>query len=119
MAALDRLVCVLDEATFRRCADAALESLKKVLIRAEIETEFEVEERDGALHIAFDEPPAIIMLTANIPVRQIWISAVSTSFQLDWDELKHDFVLARTGETLQALVARLMREEVGSDIVLG
>lgn len=110
---------MLDEATFRRHADAALESLKKVLIQTEMDTEFEVEEHNGVLSIAFDDPPARFVLTINIPVRQIWISALSASFRLDWDESKRNFALARTGETLQALVARLMREEAGGDIVLG
>ena len=48
------------------------------------------------------------MITPNTPVRQIWISALSTSFKLDWDEKAGTFVLPRTGENLEPLVDRLI-----------
>jgi CyaY protein len=41
-------------------------------------------------------------------VQQIWISALSTSFKLDWDAGAGLFVLPRTGEHLQPLVDRLI-----------
>jgi CyaY protein len=104
---------MLDETTFRRHADNALESLKKALIQAESEADFEVEEQNGVLNIAFDEPPSKFVLTPNAPVRQIWISALSTSFKLDWDEERNLFVFPRTGEPLQTLVARLINEHLG------
>jgi hypothetical protein len=44
---------MLDELTFRRYADTALESLKKSLIVAEEGGEFEVEENSGALNVVF------------------------------------------------------------------
>jgi CyaY protein len=46
-------------------------------------------------------------------VRQIWISALSTSFKLDWDEAASAFLLPRTGEHLMALVDRLIGERLG------
>ncbi len=106
---------MLDEITFRRHADAALESLKKALILAESDADFEVEEQNGVLQIGFDEPPSKFVLTPNAPVRQIWISALSTSFKLDWDESSQSFVLPKTGEPLKPLVARLIREHLGGD----
>jgi iron donor protein CyaY len=109
---------MLDEITFRRHADAALESLKKALILAESDADFEVEEQNGALNITFDEPPAKFVLTPNTPVRQIWISALSTSFKLDWDDAAQTFVLLKTGESLKPLVARLITEHLGSEVVL-
>ena len=104
---------MLDEVMFRRHADDALESLKKALILAENEADFEVEEQNGVLNIVFDEPPSKFVLTPNTPVRQIWISALSTSFKLDWEEAKQSFVLAKTGESLKPLVARLITEHLG------
>jgi len=47
-------------------------------------------------------------------MRQIWISALSTSFKLDWDERASAFVLPRTGEHLAALVDRLIGEHLES-----
>lgn len=104
---------MLDETTFRRHAEAALESLKKALIQSETEADFEVEEQNGVLNITFDEPPSRFVLTPNVPMRQIWISALSTNLQLDWDETMQSFLLAKTGESLKPLIARLITEHLG------
>lgn len=109
---------MLDETTFRRHADRALESLKKALILAETDADFEVEEQNGVLNISFDEPPSKFVLTPNAPVRQIWISALSTSFKLDWDDATQTFVFAKTGESLKPLVGRLITEHLGDGEVV-
>ncbi len=103
----------MDEQDFRRRADAALEALKRSLYAAEGDADFEVEENAGALHISFDEPPAKFVISPNAPVRQLWISALSTSFKLDWSDERNDFVLAKTAEPLKQLVSRLINEQLG------
>lgn len=101
-----------DEIEFRRAAETALDALKKHLIAREEEDEagFEVEEQGGVLNVVFEEPPAKFVVTPNTPVRQIWISALSTSFKLDWDTTASAFVLPRTSEKLIPLVDRLIEE---------
>jgi iron donor protein CyaY len=101
-----------DELEFRRAAEKALEQLKKHLIAREEEDEagFEVEEQNGVLNVAFEEPPGKFVITPNAPVRQIWISALSTSFKLDWDDKAAAFVLPRTRESLEPLVDRLIQQ---------
>jgi CyaY protein len=103
---------MLDELDFRRLCDIALESLKKHLMVREEENEagFEVEEQNGVLNVMFEEPAVKFVITPNTPVRQIWISALSTSFKLDWDATAEAFVLPRTGEKLIPLVDRLIEE---------
>ena len=103
---------MLDELAFRRNADHAIESLKQSLIDAEEDGGFEVEEQNGVLNIVFDDPPAKFVITPNAPVRQIWISALSTSFKLDWSESESAFVLLKTGEALKPLTQRLLREHL-------
>ncbi len=107
----------MDELEFRRKADSAIESLAKSLYAAEENADFEVEERDGAVHISFDEPPGRFVISPNASVRQIWISALSTSFKLDWSDDASDFVFPKTGEKLKPLVGRLINEQMGSDEV--
>ena len=109
---------MLDELTFRRHADAAIDSLKKSLIVAEEDGDFEAEEQNGVLNIVFDEPPAKFVITPNAPVRQIWISALSTSFKLDWSDNVNGFVLSKDGTPLKPLVARLINEHLGTDSVV-
>ena len=101
-----------DELEFRRAAEGALDALKKHLIAREEEDEagFEVEEQGGVLNVVFEEPPGKFVVTPNTPVRQIWISALSTSFKLDWDAPSSSFVLPRTGEKLIPLLDRLIEE---------
>jgi iron donor protein CyaY len=107
---------MLDEKDFRNRADVALESLKNALIDAEESSEIEVEDQSGALHISFDDRSKFI-ISPNAPVRQIWISALATSFKLDWSEAEEDFVFAKTGEKLKTLVARLINQQLGEDAV--
>ena len=109
---------MLDEAAFRRHAEESIDSLKKALIQAETEADFEVEEQNGVLNIVFEEPPAKFVITPNSPVRQIWISALSTSFKLDWDIASASFVLLKTGETFHPLVSRLINEQLGTEAVV-
>lgn len=103
---------MIDEQEFRRLAESSLEGLKRHLIEREEEEDagFEVEEQNGVLNVSFDEPPGKFVITPNTPVRQIWISALSTSFKLDWDAASSAFTLPRSGEKLIPLVDRLILE---------
>jgi frataxin len=108
---------MLDDTTFRQHADHALDSLKNALILAEESSDMEVEDQSGALHISFEEG-ARFVISPNAPVQQIWISALSTSFKLDWSEAGHDFVLQKTGEKLKPLVSRLINQQLGEEAVV-
>ncbi|MBB6145289.1 CyaY protein [Silvibacterium bohemicum] len=108
---------MLDELTFRRNADHAIESLKKSLIEAEEGGGFEAEEQNGVLNVVFEEPPAKFVITPNAPVRQIWISALSTSFKLDWSDAAGDFVSAKDSLALKPLIAKLINQQLGGGSV--
>lgn len=103
---------MLDELEFRKLCESALDALKKHLIAREEEDEagFEVEEQNGVLNVVFDDPPGKFVITPNTPVRQIWISALSTSFKLEWDTKANAFTLPKTSELLEPLVDRLIEE---------
>ena len=106
---------MLDEVSFRKHADTALDALKRSLIRAEEAGGFETEEQNGVLNVVFDEPPGKFVITPNTPVRQIWISALSTSFKLEWSEGAEAFVLPKTGETLKQVIERVINQHLGVD----
>ena len=111
---------MIDDLEFRRLVESALEALKKHLFaREDAEgADFEVEEQNGVLYVLFEGPAAKFVITPNAPVRQIWISALSTSFKLDWSESYADFVLGPSGELLLPLVARLLTQQTGNAIAL-
>jgi iron-sulfur cluster assembly protein CyaY len=107
---------MMDENDFRKRSDQAFTALKQALITAEESADFEVEDQAGALHVSFDDGGRFV-ISPNAPVRQIWISALSTSFKLDWSDADHDFVLQKTGEKLKPLVARLINQQLGVQAV--
>jgi CyaY protein len=103
---------MIDEPTFRRVSDTALESLKQSLIDAEEAGNFETEEKNGVLNVLFEDDSAKFVFTPQTPVRQIWISARSTSFKLEWSEDTNLFILPKTGEALKLLTQRLLQEHL-------
>ena len=107
----------MDEVEFRKVAEAALDGLLQHLIAREDagDAEFEVEGGQGGLvNVLFEEPPGKFVITPNTPVRQVWISALSTSFKLDWSETAKNFVLPKTGETLPVVIERVIKEHLGA-----
>ena len=108
---------MMDEASFRRESDTALEALKQALFRAEEDGGFEAEEKNGVLNVLFEDGSAKFVFTPNTPVRQVWISAQSTSFKLQWNEEEHAFTLSKTGEDLRTLTQRLLREHLANPAI--
>ena len=108
---------MMDEPTFRRVSDRALEELKQSLIAAEEEGGFETEDHNGVLNVLFEDGSTKFVFTPQTPVRQIWISARTTSFKLDWSEDAGAFTLAKTAETLKSLTERLLREQLDDQTI--
>ena len=109
---------MIDEATFRRESDRALESLKQSLIAAEDDDgTFEFEDNNGVMNIIFENGSSKFVVTPNTPIRQVWISAQATSFKLDWSETTHAFILPKTGEDLKTLTQRLLREHLNDPAI--
>jgi len=107
---------MLDELAFRKHADEAFAALKKSLFAAEDSADIEVEDQAGALTVSFEDGTRFVV-SPNAPVRQIWISALTTSFKLDWSDEESDFTLPKTGERLKPLMARLINQQLGEDLV--
>lgn len=107
----------MDEQDFRRKCDAALEALRKRLIELSDEHGFEVEGESGKLEVLFEEPEETkFVISPNAPVRQVWISALSTSFKLGWSDAAGTFVLEKTGETLAQVMSRILGEQLQTNV---
>ena len=104
---------MLDEPSFRRHSEDALHALKQALIAAEEKGGFEAEDNHGVLNVMFEDGASKFVFTPQTPVRQVWISARSTSFKLEWSEAAKAFILPKSGETLRALTERLLQEQMG------
>ena len=108
----------MDDQEFQKRADDALSQLYARLVKASDNAEFEPEFRAGALSIEFEEPPARFVISPNSPVRQIWVSAHSRSFKLDWDDPRADFLLRDTGQNLAELIASAIGQQLGEEVIL-
>ncbi len=108
----------MDEQEFRNRADAALQSLYKKLAAASDSYDFEPDFNSGALSIEFDEPKAKFVVSPNSPVRQVWVSAHSRSFKLDWDDARQAFVLPESKESLEELIASAIGKQTGEAVTL-
>ena len=108
---------MLEEKDFQRKADAAFEALKKRLLVLGDEHGFDVEGESGKLEVIFEEPEeAKFVISPNTPVREIWISALSTSFKLGWSEARSTFVLEKTSEDLFAVMTRVVSQQLGIQV---
>ena len=102
----------LSEQEFRVKSDHALEQARQSLLPLADEAGFEVELQNGVLDLVFEEPRETkFVISPNAPVRQIWVSAMSRSYKLAWDDAQQAFSLG--GEPLVTLLNRLTREFLG------
>lgn len=108
----------MDEQLFKKKADEALAALNRMLISASDDYGFDVDFNAGALTVEFENPPARFVVSPNAPVRQIWVSAHSKSYKLDWDIVESSFVLIDSGQTLKELVQEAIGKQLGEDIDL-
>ena len=110
---------MLEEKEFQRKADAAFEDLKRRLLTLGDEYGFDVEGQSGKLEVIFEEPEeAKFVVSPNTPVREIWISALSTSFKLGWSETRNAFVHEKTGEDLHGVMSRVVSQQLGTQVSL-
>jgi CyaY protein len=106
---------MLSEHDFQKKADALFEELKKRLLRLGDEHGFDVEGESGKLEVIFEEPePAKFVVSPNTPIREIWVSALSTSFKLAWSDVRNAFILDKTGEDLFAVMSRVISRGLAS-----
>ena len=106
----------LTEPEFRSRCDHAFDHLNRALGVVAEQYDVEILLQNNVLSIEVEDPnPGKIVISPQAPTRQIWISAQSTSFKLDWSGSA--FVFPATGETLYELVGRLVGEQLGVEAI--
>jgi iron donor protein CyaY len=110
---------MLAEHDFQKKADALFDDLKKRLLNLGDAHDFDVEGESGKLEVIFEEPaPARFVISPNTPIREIWVSALSTSFKLSWSEARNAFILEKTGEDLYGVMSRVISQQLGTQVTL-
>ena len=108
---------MLSEHDFQKKSDALFDELKKrLLLQGDIH-DFDVEGESGKLEIIFEEPePARFVVSPNTPIREIWVSALSTSFKLAWSEERNAFIFPKTGEDLFSVMSRVISQQLNTQV---
>lgn len=107
----------MDERDFREKCDAAMEWLRKKLLDLSDQHPFEVEGEGEKLELLFeDDDETRFVISPNTAARQIWISALTTSFKLSWSDAADAFVHDKTGEPLAPLMGRILSQQLGEAI---
>ena len=110
---------MMNEREFQKKCDATFEALRNRLLELGDANDFEVEGGSGKLEVLFeDDDETRFVISPQTPVRQIWISALTTSFKLAWSDAAETFVLEKTGETLMQLMGRILTEQLGSPVTV-
>ena len=110
---------MLSELEFQKKADATFDELKRRLLTASDEHDFDVEGESGKIEVIFEEPEsAKFVISPNTPIREIWVSALSTSFKLGWSESRNAFVHEKTGEDLYQVMTRVISQQVGTQVTV-
>jgi CyaY protein len=109
----------MDDHEFRKRSDTALEALKQRLLELGDSFGFEVEGSGDRLELLFEDADETrFVISPNSAARQIWISALTTSFKLGWSEAAGGWQLEKTGETLPQVMGRILTQQMGTPVVL-
>jgi iron donor protein CyaY len=108
----------MDDQVFRNRADEALAELYRRLSSASDQHGFEADFNAGAMAIEFEDPPAKFVVSPNAPVHQIWVSAHSRSFKLEWEDARAAFVLPSTKQTLVEMIGEAIGQQLGETVHL-
>jgi CyaY protein len=103
---------------FQKKAEETMAELDRALEKAADEHGFEVDMAGGALSVEFEDPRARFIVSPNSPVKQVWVSALTKSFKLDFDEEQNTFVLKETGQTLSQLMSSVIGQHLGEAVDL-
>src|SRR5271166_783630 len=107
----------MDEREFQKRCDTAFEELRRRLQEAGDVHGFEVEAGSGKIEILFEDADETrFVISPQTPVRQIWISALTTSFKLGWSDAANAFVLEKTGDDLFQVIGRVVSQQLGTQV---
>lgn len=105
----------MEEQEFKKHADQAMHDVSTQLSIAAETDNFEVDYNNGNVVLEFENPPAKFVVSPQTATRQIWVSAHSKSFKLDWDAEQNTFVIAETGQTLLSLLRQAVAKQLKNE----
>ena len=106
---------MMDEQEYKKHADQAMQDVSTQLSHAAETDPYEVDFNNGNVVIEFTDPPAKFVVSQQTATRQIWVSALSKSFKLDYDPELTTFVIKDTGQTLLSLLRQAIAKQLKNE----
>lgn len=103
---------LMPEAQFRRVVDRALRELFRQLDTIDSDA-FDTKITDGVLQVDFEEG-GVFVLSQQVPVRELWLSAFSRAWHFRWDAGR--WVERDSGEPLEAVLSAHFTKRLGTPI---
>lgn len=102
----------MTETEFMALSRQVLDAVEEAFDAADIDVDLE-RKGDGILEIGFASGSKIV-INSQTPMRQIWVAARSGGFH--FAQQGNDWTDTRSGERLQALLARVTAEQSGAAV---
>lgn len=98
----------LNEQQYHQLIDELQERVEIVLEDADLD--LDIENAGGVLVIRFANDTQVI-LSRQPALKQLWLAAKSGGYHLDYDIINQQWLLATTHETIEQLLARVIKEQ--------
>jgi len=108
----------INEGEFKEKSEQTILEIERAFGELAEQRDIDVEVEGGVLTVTFEEDESRkFILSPNSSVRQLWLSARMSSFKFDWSEASSAFILSGSDESLEQVIIRLTREQLGDDAV--
>jgi iron donor protein CyaY len=103
---------MIDEARFRQIVSSALANLSRQIDALDSDA-FDSKTTEGVFQVDF-EGGVVIVLSQQVPVRELWLSAFSKAWHFRWSEV--GWLERDSGERLEAVVGAHLARGLGKPV---
>ncbi|WP_322981802.1 iron donor protein CyaY [Pseudomonas sp. C11] len=103
----------LSEARFHDLIDATQQAVEDIFDDSGLDVD--LENSGGVLTVRFENGTQLI-LSRQVPIRQLWVAARSGGFHFDYDEAEQHWICDTSEELLSEMLTRFVVEQAGAEL---
>ena len=103
----------LSEARYHDLVDATQQAVEDIFDDSGLD--IDLENSGGVLTVRFDNGSQLI-LSRQVPIRQLWLAARSGGFHFDYDEQSERWICDTSDELLGEMLVRVTQEQSGTEL---
>lgn len=103
----------LSEARYHDLVDATQHAVEDIFDDSGLDVD--LENSGGVLTVRFDNGSQLI-LSRQVPIRQLWLAARSGGFHFDYDEQSERWICDTSDELLGEMLVRVTLEQSGTEL---